>query len=145
MSAFEPRDPDFEARTRASHARQALMRTMGMRLAHVAPGEIDVEMPHDARFTEGGGALHGGAVTAGMDTACASAAVTLQAADRSVTTAELKTSFLRPARGEHYRFEGRAVKAGRNLVFTEGRTFAITGDSEVLVATMAATMMVVDR
>ena len=112
-------------------------------MGRVDAGAIDVVMDHDARFCEGGGALHGGAVTAGMDTACASCAVTLLPQGWSLVTAELKTSFLRPALGDSYRFEGRVLKPGRSLIFTEGRCWAITGERAVLAATMTATMAVI--
>jgi acyl-coenzyme A thioesterase PaaI-like protein len=36
--SFTPSDPDFEARVRASFARQGLMRTLGAELAVVRPG-----------------------------------------------------------------------------------------------------------
>ena len=119
------------------------MQTMGLKIVHIAPGEVHEEMPLDPRFAEGSGGLHGGSVTAGLDTVCASAAHTLVAAGDGVLTAELKTSFLRYAMGERFRFEGRVIKAGKTLTFTEGRCWAITGTDEKLVATMAATMMVI--
>ena len=140
---FEPRDPDWEQRTRDSHQAQFMMRTLGMSLLHVAPGEVDVGMPWDQRFCEGGGGLHGGTVSTGLDTVCASAAVSLQAAADSVLTAELKTNFLRHAVGDRFRFEGRVIKPGRTLVFTEGKAWAITDGREKLVATMSATMAVI--
>ena len=42
---FTPRNPDWEARTRAGHAAQGMMRTMGLKIAHIAPGEVheDIE------------------------------------------------------------------------------------------------------
>ena len=140
---FTALNPDWEAATRAGHAVQGMMRTMALKIVHIAPGEVHEEMPLDARFTEGSGGLHGGSVTAGLDTVCASAAHTLVAAGDGVLTAELKTSFLRYAMGERFRFEGRVIKAGRTLSFTEGKCWAITGDRETLVATMTATMMVI--
>ena len=138
-----PTNPDFAARTRESHYAQHMIRTMGMELMRVAPGEIDVEMPHDLRFCESGGGLHGGAVSSGLDTVCASSAATLIAAEDSVLTAELKVSLLRRAFGDRFRFEGRVVKPGRTLIFTEGRCWAITGTDEKLAATISATMMVI--
>lgn len=140
---FTPLNPDWEARTRAGFAKQGMMRTMGLRIVRIAPGEVDEEMALNPAFAEGSGGLHGGAVTAGLDTVCASAAHTLVAAGDGVLTAELKTSFLRYAAGQRFRFEGRVIKAGRTLSFTEGRCWAITGDDERLAATMAATMMVI--
>ena len=140
---YTPLNPDWQAATRAGHAMQGLMRTLGLKIVHIAPGEVHEEMPLDARFAEGSGGLHGGTVSAGLDTVCASAAHTLVAAGDGILTAELKASFLRYAMGERFRFEGRVVKAGRNLTFTEGQCWAITGDEERLVATMTATMMVI--
>ena len=138
-----PANPDYAARTRESHYAQHMMRTMGMELMRVAPGEIDVEMPYDLRFCESGGGLHGGAVSSGLDTACASAAATLIAAEDSVLTAELKVSLMRRAIGDRFRFEGRVVKPGHTLIFTEGKCWAIIGTDEKLAATISATMMVI--
>ena len=138
-----PANPDYAARTRESHNAQHLMRTMGMELVRVAPGEIDVEMPYNLSLCESGGGLHGGTVSAGLDTVCASAAVTLVSAEDSVLTAELKVSLLRRAFGERFRFEGRVVKPGRTLIFTEGKCWAIAGADEKLAATISATMMVI--
>lgn len=138
-----PRNPDWHARTSASHQAQHLMRTMGMRLLRVAPGEVDVEMPMDLKLCESGGGLHGGTITSGMDTVCASAAASLVAAEDSVLTAELKTSFLRHAKGDLFRFEGRVVKPGRSLIFTEGKTWTVSDEGDRLLATMTATIAVI--
>jgi len=137
-----PANPDWHARTSASHQAQHLMRTMGMRLLRVAPGEVDVEMPMDLRLCESGGGLHGGTISSGMDTVCASAAASLVAAEDSVLTAELKTTFLRHAKGDLFRFEGRVVKPGRSLIFTEGKTWAVSDSGDRLLATMTATIAV---
>ena len=142
MSIFTPANPDWEAATRTGFDWQPLMQTMGLTILRIAPGEIDEDMPHNPAFAEGGGGLHGGAVTSGLDTVCASAAHTLVAAGDGILTVELKTSFLRYAMGERFRFEGRVVKPGRNLIFTEGKCWAITGGEAKLAATMTATMMV---
>lgn len=139
---FDALNPDWESATRAGFARQRMMQTMGLKILRMAPGEIDEEMALNPDFAEGGGGLHGGAVTAGLDTVCASAAHTLVAAGDGVLTAELKTSFLRYALAERFRFEGRVIKAGRTLIFAEGKCWAINSGREKLAATMAATMMV---
>ena len=60
-----------------------------------------------------------------------------------VLTVEFKSSFLAPARGQSFRFEGRIVKSGRTLTFTEGRALALDGGTETLISTMTATMMAV--
>ncbi|MEM6277441.1 MAG: PaaI family thioesterase, partial [Pseudomonadota bacterium] len=63
----------------------------------------------------------------------------LMEADAEVLTVEFKTSLLAPAAGEQFRFEGQVIRAGRTLLFTEGRAEA---DGK-LIATMTATMMAV--
>ncbi|MEM7211662.1 MAG: PaaI family thioesterase [Pseudomonadota bacterium] len=138
-----PASPNYATRTRESHQAQHLMRTMGMQLLRIGPGEVDVEMPYDLRLCESGGGLHGGTLCSGLDTVCASAAASLVAEGESVLTAELKVNFLRRGLGDRFRFEGRVIKPGRTLIFTEGKCWAITGESEKLAATISATMMVI--
>ena len=64
MTEFTPLNPDWEATTRRGQAAQGMMRTMGLEVTYLAPGEIHEEMPLDPRFAEGNGGLHGGAVLA---------------------------------------------------------------------------------
>ena len=40
MQTFEPQDPNFEAKVRASFARQGLMTNLGARMLTVRPGEV---------------------------------------------------------------------------------------------------------
>ncbi len=143
MMAFEPQTPDYEARGRESFGRQAMMATLGMEIDEIAPGEVTLSMPFDARFTQQHGFLHGGATAAGLDTACGFAAYTLMPAESGVLTVEFKINLLAPASGERFRFVARVVKPGRNLIFTEGQGFAAKDDTTRMIATVTATMMVV--
>lgn len=122
------------------------MASMGITLAQIAPGKVTLEMPFNAAFSQHHGFIHAGVITAGMDSACGFAAFTLMPQPSEVLTVEFKCSFLAPARGASFRFEGAVVKAGRSLTFTEGRAIAI-GDAgaETTVATIMATMMAVNR
>lgn len=45
MPAFEIQDPNFEARVRASLARQKVMQTIGANLVRVSPGEVEIDLP----------------------------------------------------------------------------------------------------
>jgi len=45
---FEARDPQFEARVRASFARQGAMALIGTNLVSVAPGAVDIAPPSGA-------------------------------------------------------------------------------------------------
>ncbi|MEM7190097.1 MAG: PaaI family thioesterase [Pseudomonadota bacterium] len=139
-----PANPDYAARTRDSFARQTFMNTIGMRVTRIAPGAFDTEMSFANAYQQQHGFLHGGVVSTGLDSVCGFCALTLVAADAGVLTVENKTSFLAPADGESFRFEGRVVKPGRSLIFCEAKAFAIRDGVEKLCATMTSTVMCVD-
>ena len=139
---FEPRDPDYERRVRESFARQRAMETFGARLLRVAPGEVEVGVEFDEAFTQQHGYLHGGLVTAIVDTACGYAALTLMEPGAEVLSVEFKLNLLSPAAGERFVARARVLRAGRNLTVCAGDLYALRGEGEKLVATMLATMMV---
>jgi len=136
-------DPAFDVRVRSSFARQMLMLTIGARVTHVAPGEVDVELPFRDDLTQQHGFLHAGVVAAIIDSACGYAALTLMPPDAAVLTSEYKVNLLSPAAGDAIIARGRVLKAGRTLIVTRGDAFALKGGEEKLVATMLATMMAV--
>jgi uncharacterized protein (TIGR00369 family) len=136
-------DPQSVARMRAGFDRQGAMATMGITIADVAPGRVVLEMPFNPAFSQQHGFIHAGVITSGMDSACGFAAFTLMAPPSEVLTVEFKCSFMAPARGQSFRFEGDVIKSGRTLTFTEGRAIAVDGDTETTVATITATMMAV--
>ena len=140
---MENRNPVAVALRRADVDRQGAMASMGITVADVAPGRVVLEMPFNADFSHQHGFMHAGVITTAIDSACGFAAFTLMDADAEVLTVEFKCSFLAPAKGERFRFEGVVVKPGRTLIFTEGKVFAVSGAEEKLIATMTATMMAV--
>jgi uncharacterized protein (TIGR00369 family) len=143
MPAFQPSDPDFERRVRASFAEQRLMTTLGARLAQVAPGEVDVVLPFRPDLTQQHGFLHAGITTTIVDSACGYAALSLMPADAAVLTVEFKVNLLAPAQGERFLARGRVLKPGRTVTVATGEVLALTGNEERLVATMTATIMCV--
>ena len=136
---FEPRDPHFQERVRASFARQRVMQTLGIDIARLAPGEI--ELAFDERLTQQHGYLHAGALTAALDSACGYAALTLMPEEAAVLTVEFKVNLLAPAAGERFLARGRVVRTGRTLTVCRGDAIAFAGDEERHVVTMIATMM----
>ena len=75
--SFSPLDPQFEARVRASFARQRAMDTIGATLARVEPGLVEVELPYRTDLTQQHGFLHAGIVATILDSACGYAAFSL--------------------------------------------------------------------
>ena len=139
----EFRNPDVVAQMRADFDRQGAMAAMGISLADVAPGRVVLEMLFNPAFTQHHGFMHAGVITTAMDSACGFAAFKLMEAGAEVLTVEFKASFMSPAAGVSFRFEGNVIRSGRTLSFTDGRAFALSEGGEKLIATLTATMMAV--
>lgn len=141
---MHPADPDYQARVRASFARQAAMATLGVSLEAVAPGRVVLAMAHRSAFTQQHGFMHAGIVSTALDSACGYAAFSLMPPDAAVLTIEFKVNLLAPAKGPHFRFEGEVLKPGRTISVVDGRALQFDTDGqEKLVATMTATVMTV--
>ena len=140
---FEPQDPEFEARVRASFARQRFMSTLGASLSRVVPGEVDIEVAVREELTQQHGFLHAGALAAAADSACGYAALSLMPAGAAVLSVEFKINLLAPAAGDRIVAHGRVIRAGRTVTVCWGEVIAHTGNDERLVATMVGTMMAV--
>ena len=115
MTRFEPRNPDYRKVATATFERQQAMRTLGISLIRLEPGEVELSMPYSLQWTQQNGFVHAGFITAGLDTACGIAAFTLMPAGSDVLTVEFKTNLLAPAKGERFLFRAHVVKAGRTL------------------------------
>jgi len=140
---FEPKDPDYAQRVRASFARQGAMKTIGATLVSVEPGRVVIELPWAQELTQQHGFLHAGMVAAAMDTACGYAGFSLMPADAAVLTIEYKINLLAPAQGQRFRMEADVVKPGRTISVVEGIAYAIDEGREKVIATMNATLMAV--
>ena len=119
------------------------MSTIGARLTRVVAGEVEIELPHREDLGQQHGFVHGGIVTAIVDTACGYAALSLMEPEAAVLTVEFKLNFIAPARGERLVARGRVTKPGRVLTVCLGEVVALNGGEEKAVATMLGTMMAV--
>lgn len=134
---------DFEARVRDSFARQAAMETLGAALTRVEAGTVEIEMAHDARFTQQHGFLHAGIISACLDSACGYAAYSLMPADAAVLTIEFKVNLMSPGRGRRFLFRGEVTKPGTTILVADGRAYALTDGPAKLIASMTGTLMAV--
>ena len=141
MPPFVPKNPDYREVATATFARQQAMRTLGISIARIEPGEVDLSMPYSPDWTQQNGFVHAGVITAGLDTACGIAAFTLMPAGSDVLTVEFKTNLLAPAKGERFFFRAHVVKSGRALTVCDARAFALDRGAETLIATMTGTLM----
>ena len=138
---FEPKNPDYLEVATATFERQAAMRNLGISIARLEPGEVELSMPYCSDWTQQNGFVHAGIITAGLDTACGIAAFTRMPAGSGILTVEFKTNLLAPARGERFAFRATVVKPGRTLTVCEGKAFAERDGVESLIATMTGTLM----
>jgi len=145
LPRFEPKNPGYRTVATATFDRQEAMRTLGISIARLEPGEVDLSMPHSHALTQQNGFVHAGIITAGLDTACGIAAFTLMPVDSDILTVEFKTNLLAPARGARFVFRARVVKPGRTLTVCEAQAFAELDGAENLVATMTGTLMALPR
>jgi uncharacterized protein (TIGR00369 family) len=143
MKRFEPKNPDFREVATATFNAQRAMKTLGISLARLDPGEVDLAMDYSPDLCQQHGFVHAGIITAGLDNACGIAAFTLMPAGSGILTVEFKTNLLAPAKGERFTFRGTVVKPGRTLTVCEGRAYAIANGLESLVATMTGTLMAI--
>lgn len=118
-----------EARIRENFGRQRHMATLGVTIAHIAPGEVHLAMPYDDRFSQQNGFLHAGAIASLADSANGYAAYTLAPPDTDVLAVEFKINLLEPAR------------AGRTLSICQADVVGADADAR-LVATMTSTIII---
>jgi len=145
LPRFEPKNPDYRAVATATFERQPAMHTLGISIARIEAGEVDLSMVYSPAWTQQNGFVHAGIITAGLDNACGIAAFTLMPANTDVLTVEFKTNLLAPAKGERFIFRACVVKPGRTLTVCEAQAFAEHDGIESLIATMTGTLMALPR
>lgn len=138
---FQPHDPHYAERVRASFGLQQAMTLIGAELAVVEPGCTEIHLPYSAAITQQHGFIHGGIVGMIADSAAGYAASTLTVADASVLTVEYKINLLAPAEGERLIARGEVVRPGRTLIITRAEVFAIRAEQWTLCAVMQQTIM----
>ena len=113
---------------------------LGVEPTAVQDGQVSAVLTIVPRFMQHTGQVHAGVMATLADHSMGAAAQTLAAPGQLAITAELKTSLLRPGRGERLVCEARVLKAGRNLSFTEAEVYAESHGQRTLVMKSSATM-----
>ncbi|MCY7314178.1 MAG: PaaI family thioesterase [Rubrivivax sp.] len=118
---------------------------LGVEPVAVAPGQVSTVLTITTRLHQHTGQVHAGVMATMAAHTMGSAAQTLAPAGHWAITAELKTSQLRPARGERLVCEAVVIKAGKTLSFTEAAVYAESAGQRVLVMKASATMALVKQ
>ena len=116
---------------------------LGVEPTAVSAGRITTQLTLATRHLQHTGQTHAGVMATLADHSMGAAAQTLAPAGHWVLTAELKTSALRPGRGERLVCEAHVLKAGRRISFTEAEVYAEQGGQRTLVMKASATMAIV--
>ncbi|WP_374433835.1 PaaI family thioesterase [Tabrizicola sp.] len=137
--------PDIE--TIARQFIQALPHShaLGMRLESIHVGVATISMPYDVRLIgdPSTGVIHGGAVSALMDTACGAAVMSHPQAGFSTATLDLRIDYMRPATaGQTIRARAECHHVTRSVAFVRA---VATDDDESRPVAMATGAFTVER
>ena len=131
--------PDIEAIARQFIEALPHSKALGMRLEAIAEGSATIAMPYDTRLIgdPATGVIHGGAVSALMDTACGASVMSHPQAGFSTATLDLRIDYMRPAAPRaDVTAEAHCYKLTRNIAFV--RAHAYDADPEDPIATAQA-------
>lgn len=118
-------------------------KALGLKLIEIGGGEAVIEMPDDTRLIGNPetGVIHGGAVSALMDTCCGAAVMSHDDAPAGTATIDLRIDYMRAATpGQRLRTRATCYQMTRSVAFV--RAVATDEDSERPVATAAGSFTV---
>ncbi len=140
---FEPRDPDWQAKVRASFAKQKVMAFLGAEMTDLHPGHCEIRLPYREELTQQHGYFQAGIISAIADNAGGYAGFSLMPKHSEVLAVEFKINFLAPGEGEMLLAVAEVIKPGRTLTITRAEVYALHGERRTHCATMQQTLMAI--
>lgn len=125
-----------------SGGRPPIGHTLGFQLVDAGDGWAAFEGVPGPEHYNPQGTVHGGYAATLLDSACGIAVVTKLEDGQSMTTLELKTSYLKAMTEKtgKVRAEGRVISIGRRVAYTEAK---ITDEAGRILATATSTLLVI--
>lgn len=103
-------------------------RLMGMRLDAIDIDRARIVLDIDERHFQPFGIVHGGVLATLIDTATFWAAFLRLPEDAGLVNIDLKLNYLQPATGGRLSAEGRCIRPGRTLSYTEAHVYDEKGE-----------------
>lgn len=113
-------------------------RHMSMRLADIGIDQADIELEAGQCHLQPYGIVHGGVLATLIDTATFWAAFMRIPEDAGLVNIDLKLNYLKPVISGRLLAEGRAIRSGRAVSYSEARVLDANGD---LIAHGTSTLM----
>jgi uncharacterized protein (TIGR00369 family) len=136
MSSQPMQERGFRERARTNDV--PIMRLIGFEAQEIGDGRAVVTLSAGPQHANPMGTLHGGVLCDIADAAMGMAFASTLAPDETFTTIELKINFFRPVWEARLRAEGKVVRRGSTVGYTECE---ITDETGRLVAKAASTCM----
>lgn len=117
---------DMVDAARAFIARLPHCAALNMTVQHLDAGQAELMMPYDTKLIGDpqSGVIHGGAVSALMDTSCGAAVMAHPSAPKSTATLDLRIDYMRPATpGQRLLARAQVFRVTRTVAFVRAVTY----------------------
>jgi acyl-coenzyme A thioesterase PaaI-like protein len=139
LHLLDPKDHVDAADISSLLSTLAFVREYGISVVSVAPGQVTIELPFDARFSGPSGQFPASMVGVAGDVAAVSSCLSALTKGWSVATLDFTVKMTGIAKGEKLRAKGRALQVGRTNSVGAADVYVVSAQQEALCGAVLAT------